>query len=210
MPQREVIPPEIIDPLGTLTTKQRAMRAWYLRNREAHMARSRLNFWKDRERQLLLRRERYYISRYIQRRGNLEALFEYSVDVLERTARAFRKQAWKAVIKANHGQALAQLEDGGEGGGGGLRDVREDANLQDGTVCSGSSRDECAASDAGGDGACPVNPPPSPVSGASGGGSVYDGGSLYAATDDGYVHLVQGVGDEGDWSSTSTGDCSQD
>lgn len=206
MPQREVIPPEIIDPLGTMTSQQRAMRAWYLRNREAHMARSRLNFWKDRDRQLLLRRERYYITRYLRRAGNLEALFEHDIHVLERAARAFRKQAWKAVLKANHVQAARErMEDDGGSEDGGRRALREHSHHEGGAVSSHLAGDEGANGDRSSPAHGCFNPPPSPASFTGSAGSVFDGDSVYAACGGGHSYVASSGGSEGGWTSEGGG-----
>jgi len=53
------IPREIIDPEGCLTDRQRANRAYYVRNADLKRAAARAYYWLDAERQRELRRERY-------------------------------------------------------------------------------------------------------------------------------------------------------
>jgi hypothetical protein len=55
----KAIPREIIDPSGDLTERQRANRAYYVRNADLKRAVARVHYWLDVERQRQLRRERY-------------------------------------------------------------------------------------------------------------------------------------------------------
>jgi hypothetical protein len=79
------------------------MRAWYLRNCDRHKQRARLNYWKDRSRRLQLRRERYYIDKYLVRKRALETLWRHSTDILLRAARAYDRLSAHLIAAANGG-----------------------------------------------------------------------------------------------------------
>jgi hypothetical protein len=64
-------PREIVDPENNLTARQRANRAYYLRNAEYKRERARYYYWLDAERQRFLRRERYWISKLENAGGEL-------------------------------------------------------------------------------------------------------------------------------------------
>ena len=88
----EPVPLEIIDPLGTLTPRQRNVRRWYLRNIERKRAQSRINWAKDRDRQNMLRLERYYIHRYL-RPEAVTQLYSQPLQLLLTLSRRYMRQA---------------------------------------------------------------------------------------------------------------------
>jgi len=94
------IPPEVIDPLGNLSARQRGQRKWYLKNAERKRIASLRYYYKNKARASAIQRETYWIRKYLGRQ-DFSWILEVSPDALRKVARWYATLARLLVLREN-------------------------------------------------------------------------------------------------------------